>query len=336
MVMASFIMYGFLIGLAEVLIAFRYIEIGIMLHFASLGLLLTNTVLSYKSNAHQLYLALSLAPIYRILSLFVPALGLPVSYWCGLISIPLYGAAIIVTKVLSYQMNDVGINRNNLPRQFFIGLLGFPLGYVGFCILHPPSVAFLGVEEVLLLTIFLIFAGFTEELVFRGVMLSTALKIFNRHLAVVYISFIFAVMYIWTLSAYYIVFTVALSLLFSILFVWGRSVVGVALARGIYNLTVFIICPNILGILGGKLSTTVDKLQTTVITAITSGYQSQISNLPVISLIILLILAEICGAASDGVQADKNQYSLASKVIYVGVIPLLSIFAFMMVQKVLQ
>lgn len=336
MVTASFAIYGVLIGLAEVLIVFQQVEFGVTLHFALLGLLLTHTVLAYKLKAHQFYLALSLAPITRILIIFGSTLGLPFSFWFWFVCLSLYGAVIILVKALNIHAKEMGINTNNLPIQLPIGLLGFPLGYAGYYILKPLPVSSLGVEEVLLPAIILIFAGFTEELVFRGVMLPAALKTINRTYAVVFISLICSFIYFGTLQPYFIVFAFGVSILFSIFFVWQKTIIGIALAHGFYNLTVYIICPNILGNTAVKLSTPVDITQIMAITGAVSGYGSQIGYLVVVFLVVFLITAELCGAVSERVTTDNNQFVYASRVIYVGVIPLFIIFASMVVQKVQQ
>ncbi|MCG8401330.1 MAG: CPBP family intramembrane metalloprotease [Firmicutes bacterium] len=139
----------------------------------------------------------------------------------------------------------VGLNLNNLPMQFVIALLGFPLGFIEYHILKPqPLVSSFNMPEILLwFLVLLIFTGLLEELIFRGIMYRAAFKAVGAGFALFYVSFIFAALHITHLSFWDVIFVFLVALLFTRIFVWQKSIVGLTVAHGLTNTTLYIICP---------------------------------------------------------------------------------------------
>jgi membrane protease YdiL (CAAX protease family) len=90
----------------------------------------------------------------------------------------------------------------------------------------------------------MIFTGFTEEVIFRGLLQSLALRVVQRE-ALVYVSLLFGVLHIGYLSLADVVFVSAVGLLFAYLVLWSGSILGVTLAHGITNITLFLIMPHL-------------------------------------------------------------------------------------------
>jgi hypothetical protein len=92
---------------------------------------------------------------------------------------------------------------------------------------------------------FLIFTGFTEELVFRGLLQSLSLPIMGRF-AFVYVSLLFAVMHIGYRSLADLVFVFTVGLYFAFVVQWSGSILGVSLAHGVTNTTLFVVMPDLM------------------------------------------------------------------------------------------
>jgi hypothetical protein len=90
--------------------------------------------------------------------------------------------------------------------------------------------------------ILLIFTGFLEELIFRGVFQYFAIRYLGRW-GIIYVGIVFAVLHIGYNSALDFVFVLFVSLLFSYIVHETGSILGVTLAHGFTNIGLFLIFP---------------------------------------------------------------------------------------------
>jgi hypothetical protein len=102
----------------------------------------------------------------------------------------------------------------------------------------PFSWAWAGLTALLLI----VFTGFAEELFFRGILQAVAMPALGPW-ALVFTSLLFAAMQIGHLSALQVGFVFAAGLLFALLVRQSGSILGVALAHGLTNVTLFVIMP---------------------------------------------------------------------------------------------
>jgi hypothetical protein len=238
-------LYGILITAAEIVVAYENVKLGIFLHIVLLGALMAHSAFAFKSGTPWLYLALILAPLTRILSLSMPLGGIPPVFWYVAISAPLFAAAVGVVRVAGFKYSEVGFVRRNLPVQLLIMLVGFPLGFIEYSILRPqPIVAEFTPEQIWLPALVLIICtGLLEEFIFRGIMYRAAIKAAGQRFALFFVSFIFAVLHITHLSFWDVVFVFAVAVLFTKIYDRQQSIVGLTLAHGMTNITLYIICP---------------------------------------------------------------------------------------------
>lgn len=243
--LAFYWLYGIFITIAEIIVAYQNVKLGIFLHILLLGALLTQAAFAFKKDSYFLYLALVLAPLTRIMSLSMPLGDIPLIFWYVFISIPLFAAAVIITRISGFKFAEVGLNLNNLPVQLAVALTGFPLGFIEYQILHPaPMVSSLTLRELWLPALVLIICtGLLEEFIFRGIMYRAAVKAAGDKFALFYVSFIFAVLHITHLSFLDVFFVFAVALLFTGIFIWQKSIIGLTLAHGLTNITLYLICP---------------------------------------------------------------------------------------------
>ena len=218
---------------------------GVALHIVLLLLLVLHSSLAGQQPGHKLYLALSLAPLIRILSLSMPITDIPRIYWYVIIAVPLMVGAFLVTRRLGFSLRKVGFVRSGIPLQLLTGgSAGFLFGLAGYYVLKMPEplVSSLDVNQILLLASVLLIAGFAEEVTFRGVMQRSAMDALGRW-GWIYVAFLFAILQIGYLSAFHLLFALAIGLLFGWV-VWRTgSIVGVILAHGVINITLYLIAP---------------------------------------------------------------------------------------------
>ncbi|MHB1043814.1 MAG: CPBP family intramembrane glutamic endopeptidase [Eubacteriales bacterium] len=240
------------IGLAVAEIETTYVSPmkGITFHVILLFGLLIHATVFYREKVSAVYTALALAPLIRIMALAMPLVQVPPIYWYLVISIPLFAAAYSVVRVAGLKPGEIGLVAGKLPLQISLGLAGIPLGLIEYLILKPaPLAAGPTLDQIWLPSLVLMFStGFLEELIFRGVMLRAFINNFGSRFAILYISVIFAVAHIIHRSPLDLVFVFVVSIFFSAVVWSSRSILGVTLAHGMTNISLYLIWPFLLHI----------------------------------------------------------------------------------------
>jgi hypothetical protein len=219
---------------------------GMVFHIGILvaAILQSSLSVALPHNHRQLVLSLALVPLVRIISLSMPLTGIPQKWWYLIIYTPLIVAAIVAMRVLDYKVRDIGLTFKFSPFQLAIAATGVGFGFVEYLILKPQAlVAELSAQEVWLpALIFLLFVGFGEELIFRGVLQRTAGDAFGRW-GIVYIGFIFAILHMGFLSWVDVILVFAVALFFGWAVKKTGSLVGVTLSHGITNILLYLVVP---------------------------------------------------------------------------------------------
>jgi len=222
---------------------------GIVFHIGILVAAILHSALSSGlTNQHrQLVLSLALVPLVRILSLSIPLAKIPQLWWFPIIYAPLIASAIMAVRILGYKVADVGVNFRLSPFQLAVGSTGFGFGVAEYFILRPEAMTDeLSLPAVWLpALIFLVFVGFGEELIFRGVLQRTAAEAFGTR-GIVYISFLFAMLHMGFRSWIDVVFVFGVALFLGWAVKRTGSLVGVTLSHGLTNIMLYLILPFLL------------------------------------------------------------------------------------------
>ncbi len=238
--------YLLLITAAEIVTSAVHPQLGMVIHAALLVGMTLHGAIGQLTEGRRLTLALTLAPLIRLLSLALPLTRFPQVAWYPLVAIPLLIAAWMIVKLLGMSRRELGLRAGNLPLQLMLIGGGLGLGAIEYFILQPaPLVGTYAWRAVLLPALSLvIFTGFTEEVIFRGLLQAVAAPVLGRW-TLVYVALLFAVLHIGYLSVSDVVFVFAVGLLFGQIVRWGGSILGVTLAHGLTNVTLFLIMPYV-------------------------------------------------------------------------------------------
>lgn len=261
-------LFGIYIMVAELFVTVFNVRVGMFMHaLLLLVLLVLASVLWYREGraavrideavgenvvigtpGYRFYLSLTLAPIIRILSLAIPMWNFPVVYWYVVTGAPLLLTSYVIMKVVGYRPADVCLRLGRLRKQAVVALVGFPLGWTEYQILRPTPVVPGGNVVMLIMAglILLVFTGLVEEVIFRGVLLKAADDYLGKTHSLVYCCFIFAILHIIHSSALDVVFVFGVGLLFIFFVRRTRSLLGVAVAHGITNIMLYLVCPLLL------------------------------------------------------------------------------------------
>ncbi len=217
---------------------------GVISHALLLLTLVAHASFDSQHPVRKLYLALSLAPLIRILSLSMPLGAIPVLYWYAIIAVPLLTATFLSIRLLGYSRGEVGLTLGNLPLQLLIGLVGLPLGVVEYLILAPKPLAdsFSLGAVWLPVVILVVGTGFTEELVFRGVLQKAALERMGTR-GLFYVAVLFALLHMGYYSVAELAFVFVVGLFLAWVVVRSGSILGTSLAHGLLNSVLFLFAP---------------------------------------------------------------------------------------------
>lgn len=242
------LLWGYLglITLAEVLVAIWNPSLGMLAHTIILVLLTIHGALGRQQTFRRLALALTLAPLTRLLSLGMPLKDIPQLAWYPIIAVPLMIATWLVVRQLRVPRAALGLRAGNPLLQLMLVGCGMMLGYAEYLILKPPTLigTFSWNTFAIAALTLTVSTGFVEEIIFRGVLQAVALPALGRW-ALVYVSLLFAALHIGYLSLTDVLFVFSVGLLFAYTAHWGGSIVGVSLAHGLTNVTMFLIVPYI-------------------------------------------------------------------------------------------
>lgn len=239
-----FIVPLLLVATAELCIALIDPPLGLATHALLLLGLTLRAGLGRDAQGRRLALALTLALLLRILSLALPLANLPQLAWYPIISAPLLVSALLVMRQLRMSRAELGLRSSNLLLQLLLMGGGLGIGAVEYALLGESQlvVAFSWNALTLLAVLLLLFTGFVEELIFRGLLQAAALTVLGRW-SLLYVSLLFAALHIGYLSMPVVAFAFGVGLIFACAARWGGSIIGVALAHGLANVTLFILMP---------------------------------------------------------------------------------------------
>ena len=236
---------GFIV-VAELFTAIDRPQFGVGIHAIILCVLVIQGGLARFYEVRTLALALTLVPLMRVVSMSVPLSNFPQLAWYPIVGLPLLMTAGMIIRRLALAPRDLGLRLRGLPLQILLMGIGLPLGVLGYAIAQPPVLPLTSWQSISLsIVIFIIFTGFGEELIFRGLIQSLALPVFGRW-TLVYTSLLFSGLHIGYRSVTFIIFVLGVSLLFAHIVYWSGSIIGVTVAHGLTNVTLYLIMPQLI------------------------------------------------------------------------------------------
>jgi len=233
-----------LIAVAELITSLVNAQLGQLMHVVLLAGLALHAALAPGDATRRFLLGLMLAPLIRILSLSLPLSRFPQLAWYPIVAVPLLFAAWVIIRQLGLSRNQLGLRVGNLPLQLGISSIGLLLGVAEHYILAPrPQFAEPTWVAIALASLnLLIFTGFTEELIFRGILQVEGQHTLGRW-SLLYISLLFGVLHIGYLSLLDVVFVSGVGLVFAYMVRRTGSIFGVTIAHGLTNSMLFLIMP---------------------------------------------------------------------------------------------
>lgn len=193
-------------------------------------------------------MAMSLAPILRVLSLSVPFWRFTIVEWLAIMSVPLLAACYAVLRALPLPLRAAGLNLGpvrQLPWQVAVALTGIPLGAAEFLLLRPdPWIA----DHTLASLAFAIVAialatGLAEELIFRGILQNVGNRVLGATSGILYVTVVFAALHLGSGNVADVAFAFLVGLFFAWFVLRTGSLLGVVAAHTLINVMLYLIVP---------------------------------------------------------------------------------------------
>lgn len=241
-----FWLYLLLIAIAETATALWSPQLGMVLHALLLIGMIIHGAMARQATERRFALALTLAPLIRMLSLSLPLAKMPQIAWYPVVAVPLLLACWTIIHQNGMSRRELGLFSTDLVAEPLLMIGGLGLGAIEYAILRPmplfQSFSW-GMFLIAALTL-AISTGLPEELIFRGMLQRLALPTLGRW-AIVYVALLFTVLHIGYKSILDIMFVFAVGMIFGKLVRQSGSIVGVTLAHGMTNITLFLIMPHL-------------------------------------------------------------------------------------------
>lgn len=217
-------------------------------NYALLGHLLTLLVctigpLRFDDEAGMFHVFI-LVPLFRLVNFGMPVFFELTVYWFPILYGPLIPTIYLIGK------NHKSVDFNVGLRQATIGLpvilvAGALLGRIEYLILTPEAlIPAWNLGNVLLIgVVMVVFVGFTEELLFRGVLQPALEAQLGRRSGLLVATFVFGIMHSGYQLPAELLFAFGIGLLFGILYDKTDSLVLVTLLHGILNIFLLAIIP---------------------------------------------------------------------------------------------
>ncbi len=233
---------------AEIFTVYGAPNVGVWLHAILLSLLIILGFFEKSRPLARMWLCLALAPLIRVISLSMPLSNYRLVYWYLLTGIPIFLSAYALIRYLRLPRELFGLQAKTSFGQWVVGLSGLALGCVEYLILKPkPLISEVAIWEITeALLILVIFTGLAEEVIFRGLMQHAVERVFGG-VGVVYVAGIFAVLHLGYRSLADLIFVFLVALYFGYYVRRTRSILGVTLAHGLTNVSLFLIFPFLIG-----------------------------------------------------------------------------------------
>jgi membrane protease YdiL (CAAX protease family) len=234
---SAILFMAFIIG-AEVVTVMIGLLPGAILYGILLVGLLNYYYFSHTVEERRIYLALTLVPVLRFLSLAMPNPLVSQVFWYVMIGLPLLVSVIRVAGVNGLSSLRIDLTGVKWAGQFMIGLSGIPLGVIAALSLKAPLDVSANLDLlwfIFLIIVITLFGAVIEEIIFRG-LIQRALSYPFGWLSVVFSSILYASMFLGTLSPNAILLYGLSGLLFSVWVKLSNSLWGVIMAHSLMNI----------------------------------------------------------------------------------------------------
>ena len=248
---AALVVGGYLgaLVMAELTLLTSGLVAGAIAHAILMVALVAHYVAAPRVAYRRLLLALALPSLMRLVGLSVPIAGASPLLWIVAAGVPALLAALLCARAIgAVPSSMLRWPGRGLGAQVAVAAGGVMHGLLAFLVLRPAPIVDPTVVGFLSAAVGLgLFAAFTEELVFRGILQPLAAEILaSRSAGLLVSTTVFTVMYLGSLSLPFIVLMFAIGLFFGWIVQEGGSLWGVIGAHALLSVGLLTVWPFLL------------------------------------------------------------------------------------------
>jgi len=221
-------------------------RLGLVAYTLLMVALVYTISLNWQNAANRVLVALLFVPLVRLLTL-----ALPLSYFStvnqfGVLGFVLLIACLMAVTRLNLSWGAVGLIPRRPLLQLIIAATGVGIGWLEYTLLEPAAIVVADDWPALIVPAVMVFiyAGLTEELVFRGIMQHLAQAALGAAGAVILVATVFATLHLGTDFPLAVGLAFAQGVYFGTVAMVTRSITGVIVAHGIATVLSLLILPN--------------------------------------------------------------------------------------------
>jgi membrane protease YdiL (CAAX protease family) len=245
--------YTALLAGAEAVLAYYSVVLGAALHAVLVGGLLfqylaprteTPDASLWLEPGSSLLPVLAQLSLLRLVSVVMPTHDVPIRYVYALVGVPGLLGALLAARLVGVSWRDVGFGQRIDLRQLAIAASGPALGLVGYAVVRPTSPPDADTWSSIALTapFLIVFVGFLEEVLFRGLLQRLASRDMGSY-AVGLSSAIFGIMYLGSGSLLYTLFMAACGLLFGWWYDRDGALWSIIIAHALLAVSLLLVFP---------------------------------------------------------------------------------------------
>jgi membrane protease YdiL (CAAX protease family) len=238
-------LYLLVLSMVECMVGLGYQEAGALMHMVILSGLYCSSSYYRQDDIHKLYLALSLAPLTRIINLSLPPFPLHPVFYYFLAGVPMLVGAYLVAQEIGFSFSKAFLGSESFIQVIGGYCLGVIIGLMNYLLFRPQIVA-PGYEELPFLIVsftVLIGSGFLEELLFRGILYRAAVETLGQQVGWQYSSLIYASLQLGRFSAGAVLIALVSALVLANFVRRQDSLIGAGIAHAIANICLFFVGP---------------------------------------------------------------------------------------------
>lgn len=237
------------LAVAELTLLTSGLIAGALAHAIVMVALITHYLAAPRVGYRRLLLVLALPSLMRLIGLTVPIAATSPLLWIVAAGLPVLIAAVLCARAVgAYPSAMLRWPGRGLAAQAAVAAGGVMHGLLAYLVLRPVAIVEptpVGIAGALLGLG--VFAAFSEELIFRGVIQPIAAETFSSPVGGLLFSTIaFSIMYLGSLSLPFIVLMVAIGLFFGWIVQEGGSLWGVIGAHTLLSLGLLAVWPFVL------------------------------------------------------------------------------------------
>lgn len=222
------------------------LRIGLIFFSTMLAGLISSLIFfDFEENIKNLLMCVMILPITRLVGSTMPIQNLNFFTRISLVYTVVFVTTFLIFYNTKINFKEIGYSFKKLEYLPIAIILGMILAYIEYNILSPERlIDSLSFKNIMIGVVsMLVFTGYVEELIFRGLIQNILEKLYSQGKALVFSNILFTIMHIVWRDPLEILFVFMAGMTMGAIFAKTRSLILVSSVHGTINFFLFVIFP---------------------------------------------------------------------------------------------